>query len=524
MRVTTLSKLQITRRLFHAAMAVALATPIAAAESDARFFGPIPPGSRPRVVVPVGSSRLAPANTARAIATAIEDGFDCVEVQVRRTKDGQHIVFDSDRLDGITSGVGETRQHTLAEIRALDAGSWFARRFAGAKIQTLAECLQLCQDRIGLILDCRDVDPEALVRELAAASLSRQVLVTGPMEVLARIRELSGGSIALLAQLPSGEDLEGWLSKTKPAAVLLTARDLTVENCRALHEQKFAVLAAPADEHDPPETSWDALIAAGVDMVRTSTPEEFVVHAIARRVKDRPVLIAAHRGASRYAPENTRLSLAKAARMQADFVEIDVHTTVDGAFFLLHDGTLDRTTTGHDRVRQATAAMMRELDAGAWFGKPFIGTPVPELDDYLAHFPAEMGLYFDAKDIAPEALAAAVERHGLVERTVVYQGPVYLEKLKALNPRIRLLAPVGTASHVDTLAKRLAPYAVDTPWKLLSPEYIEHCHSLGIKVFSDAKGDTAVDDYRHAIEWGIDLVQTDYPLRLWQAIEMSSRR
>jgi glycerophosphoryl diester phosphodiesterase len=91
--------------------------------------------------------------------------------------------------------------------------------------------------------------------------------------------------------------------------------------------------------------------------------------------------------------------------------------------------------------------------------------------------------------------------------------------LKQIDPRIRLLSPVGTVSHVDTLAKRLAPYAVDTPWKLLSRDYIAHCHELGIKVFSDAKGDTTVDGYAQAIEWGIDLIQTDHPLRLWRAIE-----
>ena len=512
------------RRLLSAALFLGMAAPVMAAEDvGSRFFGPVPPGARPKVVVPGGYTREAPANTARAIAMAIEDGLDCVELEVRRTKDGQHIVFDCERLDDQTSGTGSVRDHTLAEAQALDAGSWFARRFAGAKIQTLSECLNLCKDRVGLLLNCCDVDPAALVRELAAADMARQVLVSGPMDVIARIRDVSDLRIAVLLPAPQGGDIKGWAAEAKPDAALLAVIDASTDTCRTLHELNIAVIAAASGAQDTPE-AWDKLIAAGVDMIRTRVPEELVVHAIARRIKDRPVEIAAHRGASRYAPENTQWSLAKAARMQADFVEIDVHTTSDGAFFLLHDGTLDRTTTGHGRVRQATASLLRELDAGAWFGKPFIATPLPELDDYLAHFPARMGLYFDAKDIAPEALAAAVERHGLVDRTVVYQGPVYLEKLKELNPRIRLLAPVGAASHVDTLARRLAPYAVDTPWKLLSRDYIAHCHSLDIKVFSDAKGETTVDEYRRAIEWGIDLVQTDFPLRLWRAIELSNGR
>ncbi len=296
---------------------------------------------------------------------------------------------------------------------------------------------------------------------------------------------------------------------------------MTKDRCRDLQKAHFTIVADACGPHDDAE-SWDKLLAAGVDMVRTDHPESFLAYAIARRTPERRVLYAAHRGALRYAPENTLASLEAAERLHADFVEIDVQTTSDGAFFLLHDGTLDRTTGGHGRVRQATAATLRGLDAGRWFGLPFAGAAVPELDGYLARFPPRMGLYFDAKDITPEALAEAVARHGLVERTVVYQGPVYLEKLKAINPAIRTLAPVGAASHVDTLAKRLKPYAVDTSWKLLSADYIAHCHDLGIKVFSDAKGDTTVAEYRQAIEWGIDLIQTDRPLRLWRAIDQAA--
>ena len=246
---------------------------------------------------------------------------------------------------------------------------------------------------------------------------------------------------------------------------------------------------ANCDGHDDP-ASWDKVVAAGADMVRTRLPEEFLIHTISQRVKERKVQVAAHRGASRYAPENTLASLEKAARLQADFVEIDVQTTSDGALFLLHDATVDRTTAARGRVRQLTAETLRSLDAGRWFGLPFVGASVPELDSYLDRFPPGMGLYFDAKDIAPEVLAAAVEKHNLVDRTVVYQGPVYLEKLKQLNPAHSAARAGGGGKSRRYAGQAAAPYAVDTPWKLLSKEYIEHCHELGIKVFSDAKGDT----------------------------------
>lgn len=51
--------------------------------------------------------------------------------------------------------------------------------------------------------------------------------------------------------------------------------------------------------------------------------------------------------------------------------------------------------------------------------------------------------YFDAKDISPEALVAALEKHRVTDRMVVYQGVKYLQKLRALNPRVSLLPPLN---------------------------------------------------------------------------------
>lgn len=474
-----------------------------------------------QVIAPGGYFRLAPANTARPIEMAIADGLEWVEVEVRRTKDGQHVVFDADTLDDRSSGTGALKDRTLAELAALDAGSWFAKRFADARILSLPQCLELAKDRIGLILVCRDVDPELLVREVQASGVGKRVLVAADDAALKRVRDLSDGKIPLLAGGQTGSKIKSWVAEVKPSVVSIDFKDLSAEVCRAFHELNVAVLADVTS--DDRADRWDRAIAADVDMVRTNLPEEFVVRAItqrlAQRTPERSVQYAAHRGASRYAPENTRLSLEKAARLHADYVEIDVRTTSNGGLFLLHDGTVDRTTNGKGQVRALTSEAIRALDAGSWFGRPYKNTPVPELDEYLAKFPTNMQLYFDAKDITPEVLAEAVSRHGLVERTIVYQGPVFLEKLREINPKIRALPPVAVQSHVDTLAKRLQPYAVDARWTLVTREFVDHCHKLGVKVFADAPSGLDVDGYRRALATGIDLIQTDHPLRLWRAIE-----
>ncbi len=82
------------------------------------------------------------------------------------------------------------------------------------------------------------------------------------------------------------------------------------------------------------------------------------------------------------------------------------------------------------------------------------------------------------------------------------------------------MAPLQRPEDVDALS-RLKPYAVDVDWSILSRELIARCHAAGMKVFSDALDDhERIEDYRQAIEWGIDVIQTDHPLRVIRAIEL----
>jgi glycerophosphoryl diester phosphodiesterase len=262
-------------------------------------------------------------------------------------------------------------------------------------------------------------------------------------------------------------------------------------------------------------------MAAGADWLQTDLPEEVLAHALWRRLPKRPVEISLHRGAKRYAPENTLPAFAKAVNMSADYVEFDVRATRDGEFFLLHDSRLDRTTDGSGPIDQASTEAVRKLSAGAKFGKPYSDVRVPSLEEFLEAFAGKVGFYFDAKAIPPAALAEALERHKVVDTTVVYQSPRYLAELKAINQRIRGLAPLGRPEDLDELAAGPKPYAVDADWDILSKDLIARCHTAGIRVFSDALGDhERIQDYLQAMEWGIDLIQTDHPVRVMRAIEL----
>jgi glycerophosphoryl diester phosphodiesterase len=91
------------------------------------------------------------------------------------------------------------------------------------------------------------------------------------------------------------------------------------------------------------------------------------------------------------APENTLVSLRKAAALGASWVEFDVRLTADGGLVLMHDDTLQRTTGAQMAVLSRPQAEIERLDAGAWFAPEFRGERVPSLRSAIAVL-TELGL------------------------------------------------------------------------------------------------------------------------------------
>ncbi|MBN8525919.1 MAG: glycerophosphodiester phosphodiesterase, partial [Planctomycetes bacterium] len=97
-----------------------------------------------------------------------------------------------------------------------------------------------------------------------------------------------------------------------------------------------------------------------------------------------PHACIAHRGGSHLAPENTLPAYEQAAGLGHTCGECDVQLTADGVPVLLHDDTLERTTDGHGRLIDRSAADVLALDAGSWFHPRWAGTRVPTLAQALA--------------------------------------------------------------------------------------------------------------------------------------------
>jgi len=88
-----------------------------------------------------GAPEAAPENTLPSFSKALELGAHCVELDVMLSKDGELVVIHNYKLDATTNGSGPVKNYTLAELKQLDAGSWFGDEFAGTTIPTLQEVI-----------------------------------------------------------------------------------------------------------------------------------------------------------------------------------------------------------------------------------------------------------------------------------------------------------------------------------------------------------------------------------------------
>ncbi len=228
------------------------------------------------VIAHRGASGSCPENTLPAFRRAVELGAHMIELDVQLTRDRHPVVIHDATLARTTSGRGAVRRRTLAEIAALDAGSWFAPEFAGARVPTLAEVLTAILIPVNVELKAAGDDGlEARVLEVvcAAGALGRVVFSSFDWASLERLRLARAD--AEIAVLWGGRGP----AKAIAEAAVIRARSVHLRNGRGVLDAVARVRAAglsarvwtvnaPAD--------FAALTRAGVAGVFTDYPERFL--------------------------------------------------------------------------------------------------------------------------------------------------------------------------------------------------------------------------------------------------------
>jgi glycerophosphoryl diester phosphodiesterase len=225
----------------------------------------------------------------------------------------------------------------------------------------------------------------------------------------------------------------------------------------------------------------------------------------------------AHRGAGKLAPENTLAAFRMGAGFGFRAFECDVKLSRDGQAFLLHDDTLDRTTSGHGSPASADWADLAHLDAGSWHSPPFAAEPLPRLAQIATFCQANgCALNIEIKPCPGDEArtGAAVAREAA--RLWASALPPLLSSFKpeALAAARDAEPALPRALLLDELwegwpeaAQALGVVAVITNWRLMDRALIQRLHAQGRRALVYTVNDEAVA--ARLIADGIDGLITD---------------
>ena len=198
-------------------------------------------------------------------------------------------------------------------------------------------------------------------------------------------------------------------------------------------------------------------------------------------------------------PENTTEAYRRAIELGTEMIEADVNVSRDGQLVMIHDATLDRTTSGHGRVSAATWDELAALDAGSWFGADFAGVRIPTVEETI-ELAREAGIWmcFEVKGIRPCRGGAGRRgaRRALVARDALGFAAMsgYDHEVLALAKRRApdlVLAPERLPDHVPNdpittvaQARALGAPIIQNHSPFLTNELIQALHAAGVAVWS----------------------------------------
>jgi glycerophosphoryl diester phosphodiesterase len=225
----------------------------------------------------------------------------------------------------------------------------------------------------------------------------------------------------------------------------------------------------------------------------------------------------AHRGASSYAPENTFAAFDLAIEMGVRHLELDVHFSSDGHLVVIHDDTLDRTTSGSGPVTGHSLAALTALDAGAWFDPRFKGERIPTLGAVLERYKGRAHLHVEIKGhsagLAQRTVDVIRSRGMAAEVTITSFQKAKLEETRAYAPELPTGWLVGEAGDpIVSQARALGLTQLCPRAGVVTPDLVSRLHADGLVV--RAWGVATEDLMRQVVTAGADGMTVNFPDKL----------
>ena len=252
------------------------------------------------------------------------------------------------------------------------------------------------------------------------------------------------------------------------------------------------------------------------------------------------VQVLSHRGSRYLWPENTLYAFQHALKLGTDILEMDIRSTKDSILVILHDPTVNRTTSGTGPVQNFTLSELKRLDAGYHWtpddGQTFPfrnnGLTIPTLEEVFTTFPdARMNIEIKQKDPdIVDAFRRMIEKYNKTDQ--VLTASFHSSVVNAFRKRCPDVATSTNATEVIAfyLLHRLYLDALYTPTasaiqipkkmgslQIITRSFIETAHKHNMQVHVWTVNDP--EDMQRLLDLGVDGLITDYPDRLLSLLD-----
>ena len=226
----------------------------------------------------------------------------------------------------------------------------------------------------------------------------------------------------------------------------------------------------------------------------------------------------AHRGAGKLAPENTLAAFRLGASHGFRAFECDVKLSADGVPFLLHDATLQRTSSGHGIAGSLDWSALARLDAGTWHSRAYAGEPLPSLEA-IAAFCLRNGHALNIEIKPTPGTEAATGRAVALEAARLWRGNAVPPLLSSFEPESLRAAQAAVpelarALLLDSLrtgwfdeARALGCAAIVTNYAVMDASVLAQVHAAGMRALVYTVNDPA--EVLRLVGMGIDGIITD---------------
>lgn len=231
--------------------------------------------------------------------------------------------------------------------------------------------------------------------------------------------------------------------------------------------------------------------------------------------------IVAHRGASRYCPENTIAAYRQAIEQKADSIELDIRLTKDGIPIICHDASIKRISNGRGYIHELTLEELKRYDFGSWYAADFQGEQIQTLEEvlcFLKDYPIKVNIEIKNGPVIQEhierEMLRLVYKYDFNDRVWVSSfDHLSLKKVAELDPNMK----IGLIFHLNLINlfdyinnSGIQPYSLHPNHFYITEEMVKEAHERNYKVYAYTVDDATVGEkYKHM---GVDGIITNNPM------------